>query len=435
MIEQAFNSFYKENTSKYLVIEQQEGIIKHLTHLEELILTRQKEGLDIAVEFIKALTETFNGNADSGVFTTVKYDGAPAIICGFNPENNKFFVATKSADAKIPKVCYTVQDVVQNYGVKPGLAEKMRQALLYLPKVIKKGVYQGDFMFDKATLGQADFQGEKLITFKPNTVTYAVEANSELGKKVQNAQIGVVFHTRLTGPNLQQLSRSADVNVSEFNQSQDVWFDDAKFKDVSGTVTLTEDEKNIITETLNSVQKIAGITDWAALPKTFYTSANTFINFLIRPPQNRFVEDPEKAFNEFIQWYSVRKDKEIEKIQTDAKKEGEIDDKKQKRLDIRKQKKTDSKNEEIQYLNANKMSIVNIFNLTKKLADLKKIFFNKYSSAIKTKQFLAQPDGTLKVTPGEGFVAVDKSGNIIKLIDRLEFSRANFAVSKEDKFK
>ena len=75
MIEQAFNSFYKENTSKYLVIEQQEGIIKHLTHLEELILTRQKEGLDIAVEFIKALTETFNGNADSGVFTTVKYDG------------------------------------------------------------------------------------------------------------------------------------------------------------------------------------------------------------------------------------------------------------------------------------------------------------------------------------------------------------------------
>ena len=81
------------------------------------------------------------------------------------------------------------------------------------------------------------------------------------------------------------------------------------------------------------------------------------------------------------------------------------------------------------------MYIVNIFNLTKKLADIKKIFFNKYSSAIKTKQFLLQPDGTLKVTPGEGFVAVDRSGNMVKLIDRLEFSRANFAVSKEDKFK
>ena len=111
MIKQAFNSFYKENTSKYLVVEQQEGIIKHLTHLEEYILTQQKAGLDIAVEFIKALAETFNGNADSGVFTTVKYDGAPAIICGYNPENNKFFVATKSAAAKTPKICYTIQDI------------------------------------------------------------------------------------------------------------------------------------------------------------------------------------------------------------------------------------------------------------------------------------------------------------------------------------
>lgn len=417
MIEQAFNSFYQESTSKNLVIEQQEGIIKHLTHLEELILTRQKEGLDIAIEFIKALTETFNGNADSGVFTTVKYDGAPAIFCGYNPENNKFFVATKSVGAKTPKVCYTIQDIQQNYGEKPGLAEKMRLGLLYLPGVIKSNIYQGDFMFDRASLQQIEFQGEKLIAFKPNTITYAVEADSELGKRVQLAQIGVVFHTRYTGPNLQQLSRSADVNASEFNQSKDVWFDDAKFKDVSGTVTLTDDEKRIITDTLNSIDKISGITDWTALPNTFYTSANTFINALIR--QGKFVEDPEETFNSFIQWYSGKLDKEMEKLKTDA----------------GKQKKTEAKNKEIQFLNTNKISVINIFNLTKKLADLKKIFFSKYSAAIKTKQFISQSDGSLRVTPGEGFVAVDRSGNMVKLIDRLEFSRANFAVSKGDKFK
>ena len=417
MIEQAFNSFYKENTSKYLVIEQQEGIIKHLTHLEEYILTQQKAGLDIAVEFIKALTETFNGNADSGVFTTVKYDGAPAIICGYNPENNKFFVATKSAAAKTPKVCYTIQDVQQNYGQAPGLAEKMRLALLYLPKVIKSNIYQGDFMFDKATLHQIDYQGEKLTTFKPNTITYAVEADSELGKKIQTAQIGVVFHTRYTGPNLKQLSKSADVNVSEFNQSPEVWFDDAKFKDVSGTVTLTDDEKRTVVETLNTISKIEGITDWTALPNNFYVLANTYINTLIR--QGKFVEDPEETFNGFIEWYNSRMDKEIEKLKSEA----------------GKQKKIEGKNKAIEYFNTNKMSVVNIFNLTKKLADLKKIFFNKYSTAIKTKQFLTQPDGTLKVTPGEGFVAVDKSGNMVKLVDRLEFSRANFAISKEEKFK
>jgi hypothetical protein len=272
-------------------------------------------------------------------------------------------------------------------------------------------------MFDKATLNQADFQGEKLITFKPNTITYAVEADSELGKKVQNAQIGVVFHTRYTGPSLQQLSKSADVNVSEFNQSPAVWFDDAKFKDVSGTVTLTDDEKTTVIDTLNSIQKIAGIIDWTGLPNTFYTLANTYINTLIR--QGKFVEDVEETFNGFIEWYGVRVDKEIEKLKTNT----------------NKQKKIESKNKTIEFFNTNKMSIVNIFNVTKKLADLKKIFFNKYSAAIKTKQFLTQPDGTLKVTPGEGFVAVDKSGNMVKLIDRLEFSRANFSISREEKFK
>lgn len=417
MLEQAFNCFYKESVSKYLFLEQQEGIIKHLTHLEELVLTRQKEGLDIAVEFINALAETFNGNVDSGVFTTVKYDGAPAIICGFNPENNKFFVSTKSIAAKTPKINYTIQDIQLNYGQAPGLAEKMRLALLYLPKVIKSNVYQCDFMFDKSMLQQIDFQGEKLITFKPNTITYAIETNSELGKKIQTAQIGVVFHTRYTGPNLQQLTKSADVNVSEFGQSPDVWFDDAKFKDVSGTVTLTDDEKKMVVETLNSISKISGITDWTALPNNFYILANTYINTLIR--QGKFVEDPEETFNGFIEWYSNRMDKEIEKLKTEA----------------GKQKKIEGKNKAIEYFNTNKMSVVNIFNLSKKLADLKKLFFNKYSAAIKTKQFLTQPDGTLKVTPGEGFVAVDKSGNMVKLVDRLEFSRANFAISKEDKFK
>jgi hypothetical protein len=417
MLEQAFNSFYKESTSMYLVVEQQEGIIKHLTHLEEYILTQQKAGLDIAVSFVKGLTETFNGNTDTGIFTTVKYDGSPAVICGYNPENNRFFVATKSAAAKIPKVCYTIEDIQQNYGQAPGLVEKMRLALLYLPKVIKSNIYQGDFMFDRATLNQIDFQREKLITFKPNTITYAVEADSELGKKIQAAQIGVVFHTRYTGPNLKQLSKSPDVNASEFNQSPDVWFDDAKFKDMSGTVTLTDDEKKVITDTLNSIEKISGVTDWTALPNNFYTSANTFINTLIRT--GRFVEDPEETFNKFIEWYSNKLDKEIEKLKSDA----------------GKQRKTTAKNKEIEFLNTNKISILNIFNITKKLADLKKIFFNKYSAAIKTKQFLTQPDGTLKVTPGEGFVAVDRVGNMVKLVDRLEFSRANFAISKGEKFK
>jgi Zn/Cd-binding protein ZinT len=437
MIDRAFNSFYKDSVSKYLIIEQQTGIIKHLTHLEELILTRQKEGLDIAIQFINALSDSFNSNVDAGITTTVKYDGAPAIVCGYNPENNNFFVSLKSADAKVPKINYTIQDVQLNYGQNPGLAEKMRLALLYLPKVIKQNIYQCDFMFDKATLKEIEFQGEKLIAFKPNTVTYAVEANSELGNKVKNAQIGVVFHTRYTGKSLQQLTNSADVNILEFNQAPEVWFDDAKFKDVSGIATLTDDEKRNIEEFLKSIQKTSNVIDWTSLPSSVYALINIFINTLIR--QYKFVDDPEEAFSGFTEWYNIRLDKDIKKLENEKDEIEKSDDKKKeikiKRKDAQIANKTEAKNKAIQFINNNKMSMLNIFNLTKKIAEIKKIFINKYSAAIKTKQFLAQPDGTLKVTPGEGFVAIDKVGNKIKLVDRLEFSRANFSVSREDKFK
>jgi hypothetical protein len=422
MIEQAFNSFYKESVGKNLLIQEAagEGIIHHLTHLEELVLKGQKQGLDLAVQFINEITRVLEGSTDSKIFTTVKYDGAPAIICGYNPEDNRFFVGTKGVGAKNAKACYTVQDIVTYYGEKPGLAEKLKLALLYLPKVIKQNMYQGDFMFDKSTLNKINHEGEELITFKPNTITYAVEADSELGRRVQNAQIGIVFHTRLTGSSFAQLKQSPDVSVAEFNLTPEVWVDDAKFKDLSGLVTLTNEEKKLVDSNLQSIQNSAKVIGWTTLPTTFYADANTFINFLIK--RGEFVGDLDKNFNDFIEWFNQRRDAEInnpEKVKTDA----------------TRQKKLENKNRAIEFLKQNKLSIINIFNITEKIAEIKKIFITKYSNAVRSKQFIAQPDGTLKVTKPEGFVAVDHVGNSIKLVDRLEFSRANFSIPREEKFK
>ena len=43
----------------------------------------------------------------------------------------------------------------------------------------------------------------------------------------------------------------------------------------------------------------------------------------------------------------------------------------------------------------------------------------------------AQTDSGLEVTDPEGFVAVDKSGNAVKLVDRLGFSRRNLSIIKK----
>jgi len=414
MIEQAFNSFFRENYRKPLPLVEQEskGINFHLTHLEELILKGQQQGLDIAVRFINELTNIFEGNTDSKVFTTVKFDGAPAILAGYNPENNKFFVSTKNPD----KASYSVQDIIQNFGHAPGLVEKLKLALLYLPNVIKQGYYQGDFMFSKTDIQEIEYEGEKLLVFKPNTITYAVEADSPLGQKIRNAQIGIVFHTKYAGGVGKETSKTPDVSVNEFNLTPEVFVDDAKFKDVSGMATLTNQEEKIIKTNLNKVQKAGGVVDWLSLSPTTYANLNTFINSLIR--QSRFVDDPDKNFKEFVEWVNADFDKQIAKLKTEA---GQ-------------QKKIESKNKNLEYLQTNKMSIVNIFFITQLIADIKKIFIEKYNNAINSRQFIAQPDGTLKVTQPEGYVAVDHEGNMIKLVDRLEFSRANFSVPREKKF-
>jgi hypothetical protein len=415
MIEQAFNSFFRENYKKPLplVVEQEsKGINFHLTHLEELVLVGQKQGLDVAIRFINELTNIFEGNTDSKLFTTVKFDGAPAVLAGYNPENGKFFVSTKNPD----KASYSVQEIVQNFGHAPGLVEKLKLAFLYLPNVIKQNYYQGDFMFSKFDIQEIEYEGEKLLVFKPNTITYAVEADSPLGQKVRNAQIGIVFHTKYTGAVGKETSKTPDVSVKEFNLIPEVFVDDAKFKDMSGMATLTNQEEELIRTNLDKVQKAGGVIDWLELTPTTYANLNTFINTLIR--QGRFVDDPDKNFEEFVRWVDNSFDKEIEKLKTEK----------------GKQKKMESKAKNTEYLQTNKMTLVNIFFISKLLAEIKKIFIEKYNNAINSRQFLAQPDGTLKVTQPEGYVAVDHEGNMIKLVDRLEFSRANFSIPKEKKF-
>jgi hypothetical protein len=417
MYDKPFNSLYNANRYNYLIVEGEEGVLQHLTHLEELVLTKKKEGVNIALSFIDELLKTFQGHVSDSVYTTIKYDGAPAIIAGYNPENNQFFVSTKSLGNVEPKVNYTVEDIERNHGNAPGLVAKLKLGLQFLPEVIKSGIYQGDFMFDRDTLSEFSKDGTNYITFKPNTITYAVEKHSPEGERILNSKIGVVLHTSYTGDSLTQLRKSFGVSVKDFPKSANVWLEDALFKDLSGTVTLTEDETNTIHELIDSIQNSERVTKWDQVPELIYTSLNTYINVLIR--EHRFVVDPEQSLTEFINWFNLRSNKETEKLKTET----------------GKAKKREALANLIDSIIKNEITYINIFNLTKKIEQIKMFFIRKYNSAIKTKQFITDEHGNLQLTDPEGYVAVDHLGNAIKLVNRLEFSRANFAVSKGEKFK
>ena len=140
---------------------------------------------------------------------------------------------------------------------------------------------------------------------------------------------------------------------------------------------------------------------------------NIYLNQEIKTGQ--FVDDAAISFNAFQKWFQLRVDKQVAKLKSDRGKE----------------KATLSGQEQIALFNKRKQDIINIFKVSKLLSEAKLIFVRKYNNAIyNTKHFVDDGKGGLRVTAPEGYVAVDRIGNGVKFVDRVEFSRANFAMDK-----
>jgi hypothetical protein len=378
----------------------------HLTHLEELVLTQGQDGFNKAKSFLYELIKNLKGESNNIKNVSVKWDGAPAIWAGINPDNGKFFVGTKSIFNKLtPKINYTPQDIDKNHGHAGGLAKKLKLALQYLPAVGIKGILQGDFMFDSDDVETSDIDGVIHYTFKPNTIRYAIEANSETGKKILNAKIGIIWHTTYNDLSSES-GASFGADVSGLRETPGVWFDNAYFKDDTG-ILLNEKEEDFVLDKIKEANSVT--VDYTDLP---LKNLNAYLNSEIR--QGEFILDPLKSFEKFKNWYQLAVDKSIEKV---------------KRPETKEKKKTAGE-EKMKEFESQKYSIINLFKLSKLLSEAKAIFITKYDKAVATKHFIDNGDGTLRVTKAEGFVAVDHTENGIKLVDRLEFSRNNFNAGK-----
>ena len=383
----------------------------HLTHLEELVLTQGPKGYDMARAFLLELLETLKGNSKSHVQTSVKWDGAPAIFAGVNPENGKFFVGTKSIFNKVPKINYTPQDIIDNHGHAPGLVDKLTKALKYLPSLGIEKILQGDFMFDDEMLDVTEIDGEPHYRFKPNTIVYAVPVDSDLGREIGQSKFGIVFHT--TYDSLDS-GASFGADVSGLNRPPGIWFDDAFFTDDTGTVTLTENEERRVLSLVQKADEVNKKIDYNDLP---FDLLNIYINSEIKGGE--FLESPEKSFQGFLSWYTDKVEKRVDKLKTEK----------------GKMRAFNQGEEKLQGFENKKEDILNLFQVSRLLFEAKNIFITKYNNAVyNTKHFIDDGSGDLIVTNPEGYVAVDHEGNGVKFVDRLEFSRANFMIDKGDKF-
>jgi len=386
-------------------------------HIEDEVLNRGVAGTRDAINFLQSLRDMLAGNASSKVNVTTKWDGAPAVFCGINPDNGKFFVGTKGVFNANPKLNYTDADIDVNHP-SGGLNAKLKVALRYLPKLGIKGILQGDMMFSKGDIKTQTIGGEEYITFQPNTIVYAVPSDSKLARAMTSAQLGIVFHTSYTGKTFSDMKASFNIDINHLTSTKDVWFRDAYFVDASGTVTFTEQETKILTSHLSlagtTFQSINALTlNRIASSEVVLTYIKTFNNTKVR--EGMEIKDTAAHTNDLIRWVEAKLNKDI----SDAKKEET------------KQKRIKEKTEIMRFFRGSARDLKNIFDLMNHLVASKNMIVGKLQQMKQvTNTFLRTDDG-FKVTNPEGFVAVDKlKGNAVKLIDRLEFAHANFNAAK-----
>ena len=389
-----------------------------MEHLEDEIINNGVKGANTAIEFLNSLNDMLAGGK-SKTNITVKWDGAPAIFAGINPENGKFFVAIKSLFNKSPKINYTVADIDANHG-SGGPSDKIKLALKYLPELgIDDGVYQGDIMFSKGDLKRQTIDGESHLTFTPNTITYAVPEDSDLASEMRKAHLGVVWHTKYTGNSIADLKASYGVDASKFNKTKNVWFDDA-YVDTANAATFTSSETKKLEGKINmikgSVKKAGAFLNELSKDKTKWGLAplmKVFFNTKIRAGAK--ITDTKKLVKEFEQYYMDRMSAEIDTKKSDKGKQKYKDIQKEQQKVLKKFKT------ELYFTMATYLSIL----------DAKEMVIRKLETIKGIGTFLKTADG-FKVTAPEGFVAIDaKDGSAVKLVDRLEFSHANFTIAKD----
>ena len=385
----------------------------HMTHIEDRVIYGGVSGSREAILALRSLRDMLAGSTSSSTNVTVKWDGAPAVFAGVDPTDGQFFVAKKGIFNKEPKVYKSEADVRAD--TSGDLAEKLVIAFNELKDLGIKDVIQGDIMFTKGDLNSESIEGEKFITFQPNTIVYAVPAESDLAKTMTKANLGVVWHTTYKGKDFASMKASFGVNIKSLKKKSTVWYQDADLQDLSGTATLTKVDTEEVTASLSNAGKIFQKIKSTTLTELqnnvdLAIKIETFNNTLVRKGER--ITNTTKHVKDLLKWFDDKFGKELEKRKSDKGKDAVM----QKRAELLRFFSSD-----------NRKNLVLMFDLMNAIVDAKLIIINKLDKLKSIDTFVRTRNG-FKVTGSEGFVAIDRATNgAVKLVDRMEFSTNNFS--------
>ena len=392
--------------------------LKHLEHLEDEMLNYGVDGCKAAVSFLQELRKMLGCDNSTG-FMQTKWDGAPAVVCGIDPSVELFFVGTKSVfNKEDPKICYREFDIDKHYPGTGELNKKLKFCLEYFKDLDIKGVIQGDLVFTPGDVKKENIHGETVYTFRPNTITYAIPTDHEIGKQVGAAKVGVVFHTHYTGDDFLTMQARAGAKVKS---SKDVFSIDNDTPMHKVGLNHTEEVK--FDKHVSTIKKMCG--DCGDFLDELVTKKGTtgdekwhiasylkqFFNAEIKAA--RTISNIDTALEGLYNFYYDKTKVMLSKLKTTNTKVA----------------KASLVHSSLGYLENNKPKFKAMLGLYKELQTVKQMVIDKLDH-LETFRTFAQTDKGYQVTGPEGYV-LHRNGDMIKFVNRLEFSYINFTLAKQ----
>jgi hypothetical protein len=280
-------------------------------------------------------------------------------------------------------------------------------------------VLQGDLLFSGARGVKAQsIQGKNYLTFRPNTILYAVDVESALGQSIERAALGIVIHTMYSGSGTMERLRAAPISPGVFSslkKTSRVASLDAAYDDVSGSVSFTNEEDGEFSLLLSQIgtlaQKVSALTYTTFAAEPLHALMNIFLNQQVRGGRPA---SPEQTLNNLSIFLAGRMTRERARRTSEAGKENVVA----------------TFTVMLDAVRTNQREMTQWFKLHAAITGAKLILVRKLAQAARMQTFIPTADG-FRVTGPEGFVAVSHAGRMVKLVDRLEFSRANFLAPRD----
>lgn len=469
-------TFKKFTRIKHSVLEESNVSTKqmetHLSHIEDLAIEQGKTGFNEFVLVVDEFIKKIQG-MDSAVDINAKIDGAPALLFGFDPRNDQFFISTKHVVdpmlSLIPPdaaLLHSEQEIDMYYGERPEFAEKLKTLFKELNRAYDKSglIYQCDVLY----AGQQDKQnaivdGESYTVFKPNVIAYAIpdDVSSPLYHEVKNSQVGIAAHDSfrpklvsqknvlgalkravqskdkkqgsLYNKKIESLSQKSGEYIKLFHYGRNMKRLIASAKSANVFVmgsnftqaNVTVDPQIIarITELIESgkgfVNAISPEFDSAYVNSQVMEYLKIYINSQVDLPNGgifgKTILGPQSV-NKFIEGFKKFIENRYNVKISKLKQEKAIRSNQQKLVEL------------INFIEQNIDSVNSLVSLFSIMIQIKKLLLPTVERLTHSlsKVFFQDPDGTMIPTKGEGHVLFNGDTHV-KIVDRLEFTKVNRA--------